>query len=73
MSTSVWRIRRCRDNVIFEVGYFIGPKGNRNVLIIREAGSKMSADLGGDVYACLAGKADIGPIMRTLDGFMGPI
>ena len=36
-----------RDNVIFEAGYFIGLKGKRNVLIIRESGSKMPVDLGG--------------------------
>src|SRR5262249_41733882 len=29
-----------RDNVVFEAGYFIGVKGKRNVLIIRESGSK---------------------------------
>ena len=27
-----------RDNVVFEAGYFIGIKGKRNVLIVREAG-----------------------------------
>jgi Predicted nucleotide-binding protein containing TIR-like domain len=63
-----------RDNVVFEAGYFIGLKGKRNVLIVREAGSKMPADhLGGDIYAFLPDKADIGPIERTLDGFMGAI
>ena len=48
-----------RDNVVFEAGYFIGLKGKRNVLIVREAGSKMPADLGGDIYASLPDKADI--------------
>lgn len=32
-----------RDNVVFEAGYFSGLKGKRNVLIVREAGSKMPA------------------------------
>jgi len=62
-----------RDNVVFEAGYFIGLKGKRNVLIVREAGSKMPADLGGDIYAFLHDKADIGPIERTLTAFMGAI
>ena len=62
-----------RDNVVFEAGYFIGLKGKRNVLIIRESGSKMPADLGGDIYASLADKANIEPIERTLDAFMGAI
>lgn len=62
-----------RDNVVFEAGYFIGLKGKRNVLIVREAGSKMPADLGGDIYASLPDKADIAPIERALAGFMGAI
>src|SRR5437016_3741195 len=49
-----------RDNVVFEAGYFVGIKGKRNVLIIREAGAKLPADLGGDIYAPLADKAEIG-------------
>jgi len=62
-----------RDNVVFEAGYFIGLKGKRNVLIIRESGSKMPADLGGDIYASLSDKANIAPIERTLSAFMGAI
>lgn len=62
-----------RDNVVFEAGYFIGLKGKRNVLIIRESGSKMPADLGGDIYASLTEKANIEPIERTLAAFMGAI
>lgn len=62
-----------RDNVVFEAGYFIGVKGKRNVLIVRESGSKMPADLGGDIYASLANKVDITPIQRTLSAFMGAI
>jgi hypothetical protein len=62
-----------RDNVVFEAGYFIGLKGKRNVLIVREAGSKMPADLGGDIYASLPDKTDIAPIERALAGFMGAI
>ena len=62
-----------RDNVVFEAGYFIGLKGKRNVLTIRESGSKMPADLGGDIYAFLADKGNIAPIERTLCAFMGAI
>jgi hypothetical protein len=59
-----------RDNVVFEAGYFIGLKGKRNVLLIREAGAKMPADLGGDIYASLADRASITPIERTLAAFL---
>jgi hypothetical protein len=62
-----------RDNVIFEAGYFIGLKGKHNVLIIREAGSKMPADLGGDIYASLPDRKTITSIERTLDAFLGAI
>jgi len=59
-----------RDNVVFEAGYFVGVKGKRSVLIIRESGSKMPADLGGDIYAFLKKKSDITPIRRTLKSFL---
>ena len=62
-----------RDNVIFEAGYFVGLKGKRNVLIIRESGSKMPADLGGDIYASLSDRTNIEPIEKTLEAFMGAI
>lgn len=59
-----------RDNVVFEAGYFVGVKGKRSVLIVRESGSKMPADLGGDIYAALKNKLDITPIKRTLQSFI---
>ena len=63
-----------RDNVVFEAGYFIGLKGKRNVLIVREQGSKMPADLGGDIYALFQNKADIGPtVERVVAGFMAAL
>jgi predicted nucleotide-binding protein len=62
-----------RDNVVFEAGYFIGLKGKRNVLIVRELGSKMPADLGGDIYASLTDRSDIRSIERSLAAFMGAI
>ena len=36
-----------RDNVVFEAGYFAAAKGRDRVLIIREEGAKMPADLVG--------------------------
>jgi hypothetical protein len=42
-----------RDNVVLEAGYFIRAKGKERVLIVREAGAKMPADIGGTVYADL--------------------
>ena len=62
-----------RDNVVFEAGYFIGVKGKRNVLVIRETGSKMPADLGGDIYAPLDDKANIAPIERSLAAFVSAL
>lgn len=62
-----------RDNVVFEAGYFTGLKGKHNVLIIREAGSKMPADLGGDIYGSLPDKTDIKPIERTIEAFLRAI
>jgi predicted nucleotide-binding protein len=69
-----------RDNVVFEAGYFIGIKGKRNILIVRENGSKMPADLGGDIYASLPDRqttppdqVSIAPIERTLRAFVEAI
>ena len=45
-------------------------KGKENVLIIREEGSKMPADLGGDIYASLTDRKEIAPIERTLRAFL---
>jgi hypothetical protein len=42
-----------RDNVLLEAGYFASAKGKERVLIVREPGAKMPADLGGDIYASL--------------------
>jgi predicted nucleotide-binding protein len=42
-----------RDNVLLEAGYFTSAKGKERVLIVREPGAKMPADLGGDIYASL--------------------
>ena len=42
-----------RDNVVFEAGYFTQSKGRERVLIIREDGVKMPADVGGNIYLAL--------------------
>jgi predicted nucleotide-binding protein len=62
-----------RDNVVFEASYFSGIKGKRNVLIVRETGSKMPADLGGDIYASLPNKDNISPIEGAIESFLGEI
>lgn len=59
-----------RDNVVFEAGYFSALKGKAKVLIVRESGAKMPADLGGDIYAALANKEHIEPIKPVLRKFM---
>lgn len=45
-----------RDNVIFEAGFFMQAKGHRRVLIIREDGAKLPADLGGVIYESFTNK-----------------
>lgn len=60
-----------RDNVVFEAGYFTGVKGKDHVLIVRESGAKMPADLGGDIYAPLKDKSDIGPVENVVRMFVG--
>ena len=39
-----------RDNVIFEMGLFMEAKGRERVLVVREEGAKMPADLRGGIY-----------------------
>ena len=58
-----------RDNVVFEAGYFIAAKGKDRVLVVREDGAKMPADLGGDIYAALPDREHIGPILDSLRRF----
>jgi hypothetical protein len=59
-----------RDNVVFEAGYFISSKGKDHVLIVRESGAKMPADLGGDIYAALEDKTDIRPVEDSIRRFI---
>ncbi len=60
-----------RDNVVFEAGYFSAHKGKHNVLIVREEGSRLPADLSGDIYAFLRDKDDISPIETAIESFLG--
>src|SRR5262249_20090849 len=62
-----------RGNVVFEPGYFSALKGKSRVLIVRETGAKMPADLGGDIYASLESKANIGPIKPILGRFVSAL
>jgi hypothetical protein len=62
-----------RDNVVFEAGYFIGTKGKHNVLIIRQAGSKLPADLGGDIYVNLPKRAEIDSVETEVETFISAL
>ena len=59
-----------RDNVIFEMGLFIEAKGRERVLVIREQGAKMPADIGGGIYLSLRDRNDITPIQVKLMDFI---
>ena len=61
-----------RDNVVFEAGYFTSAKGKERVLIVREEGAKMPADLGGDIYAPLTSRASLDPVRSAIRSFLGP-
>ncbi len=57
-----------RDNVIFEMGLFMEAKGRERVLVVREEGAKMPADIGGGIYLSLKDRNDVAPIqMKLLD------
>ena len=62
-----------RDNVVFEAGYFIHAKGKDRVLVVREQDAKMPADLGGDIYAALPDRGDIGPVLDSLRRFVAAL
>lgn len=59
-----------RDNVVFEAGYFAAARGRNRVLIIREEGAKMPADLGGNIYLPLTDRNDIRPIESAIRDFV---
>lgn len=59
-----------RDNVIFEMGFFMQAKGRERVLVVREEGTKMPADIGGSIYLSLNDRNDITPIHTKLIDFV---
>jgi predicted nucleotide-binding protein len=59
-----------RDNVVFEAGFFTQSKGRERVLIIRENGVKMPADVGGNIYLPLMNRKDISSIETQLRSFV---
>lgn len=59
-----------RDNVVYEAGYFCAAKGKKRVLIIRERGAKMPADLGGDIYASLENRSSLIALKDSLRKFV---
>jgi hypothetical protein len=59
-----------RDNVIFEAGFFMRSKGHQRVLVIREEGAKMPADLGGVIYEPLADRTDVHDLKERLRLFL---
>ena len=59
-----------RDNVLFEAGYFMQVRGKARVAIVREAGTKMPADLGGVVYLSFDNRRQLQATKRGLRQFM---
>jgi len=59
-----------RDNVVFEAGYFMRAKGKERILIIREEGTKMPADIGGNIYLPLKDRNDISTITADIQYFL---
>lgn len=59
-----------RDNVIFEMGMFMEAKGRDRVLMIREEGTKMPADVGGGIYLLLRDRDDITPVQAKILDFL---
>lgn len=47
-----------RDNVLLEAGYFMSAHTSRRMVVVREKGTKMPADLGGIIYLTIESRAD---------------
>lgn len=69
LSTDLVSRQAPRDNVVFEAGYFAAAKGKARMLVVLEAGAKMPADLGGDIYAALPKRSNIDAIKPVLSKF----
>ena len=59
-----------RDNVLLEAGYFTKARGKERVAIVREAGTKMPADLGGVIYLTLEKRSEWKPVAEKLGHFL---
>jgi hypothetical protein len=59
-----------RDNVLLEAGYFTQARGKERVAIIREAGAKMPADLGGIIYLSLEDRSRTLLVRKQLIKFL---
>ena len=59
-----------RDNVLFEAGYFMHVRGKARVAIVREAGTKMPADLGGVIYLSFEDRRKLQATKQGLRKFM---
>ena len=59
-----------RDNVVFEAGYFMAARGAERTLIIREAGARMPADLGGSIYVPFSDRTRLGEIHTQVRSFL---
>jgi len=47
-----------RDNVLLEAGYFMSAHSARRMVVVRESGTKMPADLGGMIYLTIKHRDD---------------
>lgn len=59
-----------RDNVLFEAGYFMQVRGKARVAIVREAGTRMPADLGGVIYLSFADRRQLRATKQGLRRFL---
>lgn len=62
-----------RDNVVFETGYFMSARGENNVLVIREKGSKVPADLGGKIFVEIADDGALGAVAPRIRQFVAAL
>ena len=58
-----------RDNVVLEAGYFAAFRGRERVLIVREEGAIMPADLSG-IYVALRDREDPSSLDSRLRSFL---
>lgn len=47
-----------RDNVLLEAGYFMSAHTAKRMVVVKEKGTKMPADLGGMIYLTIENRAD---------------